>query len=211
MGGRDRGHRRGISDAADDHTADRLLVDRALDGDVDSFALLFHRHAADVHAFAQRRTRSADVADDVVSSAFEKAWRGLDRLGVGAGDGFRPWVFRIAANELASMMRSQSRRRGREAVAVTTGVLPSDGSPGRDRLDGVEAAIDAAADDASVLTALSRLPDRYQEVISLRHLAGLPAAETATSMGLSRGNVAVLLHRAMGALRREMRREMEGQ
>ena len=139
-----------------------------------------------------------------MSSAFEKAWLGLDRLGAAAGGSFRPWVFRIAANELASMMRAQGRRRGREAFAVTTGVLPSDGAHSPDRLHAVDAALDAVHDETSLLAALSRLPDRYQEIISLRHLAGFSAAETATSMRVSRGNAAVLLHRALGALRREM-------
>jgi RNA polymerase sigma-70 factor (ECF subfamily) len=134
---------------------------------------------------------------DVVSLSFEKAWRGLDQLGERDGDRFRPWVFRIATNELASMMRSLSRRTEGEHVATVTGVMADQ------RTDRFER-VDARIDDASVLSVLGRLPDRYQEVISLRYLSDLTAAETAKSLGISRGNVAVLLHRALAALRREI-------
>lgn len=185
---------------------DGALVRRVLDGDDASFALLFRRHAAAVHAYAQRRTRSADLADDITANAFEKAWRGLDQLGARHGDRFRPWLFRIAANEMATLMRSRSRRRHREHLAAVRGDVSVEGATAsRDVL----AAIDAEADAQAVLDALGRLPERYEAVISLRYLSELTAAETATAMGISRGNVAVLLHRAMAALRRDLATEGE--
>lgn len=160
--------------------------------------MLFRRHAGAVHRFAQRRTRSADVADDVTALAFEKAWRSLGQLGAPDGDRFRPWVFRIAANEMASLMRSHARRRDRESLAASRGEIPADGSVSQG--DGL-AAIDASIDSGELLGALGTLPERYQEVIALRFLSDLSAAETATALGISRGNVAVLLHRALAALR----------
>jgi DNA-directed RNA polymerase specialized sigma24 family protein len=52
-----------------------------------------------------------------------------------------------------------------------------------------------------VLDALSQLGERYQEVITLRFLAGMSSAETADALGITRAHVAVLSHRAIGALR----------
>ncbi|MBV1894587.1 MAG: sigma-70 family RNA polymerase sigma factor [Ilumatobacteraceae bacterium] len=156
-----------------------------------------------MHTFAQRRTRSADIADDVTAMAFEKAWRSLDSLGTGNGDRFRPWVFRIAANEMASMMRSRSRRRNREHLAASRGEIPADGAlsvSGVDELGMIEETIDGEG----LLLALNDLPERYHDVISLRYLADLTPAETAAAMGVSRGNVAVLLHRAIGELRDQL-------
>jgi RNA polymerase sigma-70 factor (ECF subfamily) len=46
------------------------------------------------------------------------------------------------------------------------------------------------------------LPERYQEVISLRHLAGLDPEEAAAAMGCTKAVLAVTLHRATKALRR---------
>ena len=134
------------------------------------FGLLFRRHATAVHTFAQRRTRSADLADDITATAFEKAWRSLDRLGPGDGDAFRPWVFRIAANEMASLMRSRSRRQHREHLAASRGEIPSDGGAAHADADGL-GVIDDALDGGEVLAALAQLPERYQEVISLRYLS----------------------------------------
>lgn len=180
-----------------------MLVARAIDGDTASFAILFRRHAPAVHGFAQRRTRSVHLADDVVSSSFERAWHGLETLGPRHGDRFRPWVFRIAANELASMMRSSTRRAAREHLATSRGEVPADGNVGRDD-SGPFQAIDSADEHQALLDAISELPERYQEVISLRYLSDLTSAETARELGISRGNVAVLLHRAVAAVRSKM-------
>ncbi|MFK8023013.1 MAG: RNA polymerase sigma factor [Ilumatobacter sp.] len=176
---------------------DRTLVVDALGGDQQAFAQLFRRHGPDVHAFAQRRCRSADLADDVTASAFERAWRSLDQLGERHGGRFRPWVFRIAANEMASTFRSEARRRQRDGLAVTRGVVPHEQTAGASETDGVELRLDNAA----VLAAMSELSERQHAVLTLRFLADLTPAETAQALGVSRSNVAVLTHRALGALR----------
>lgn len=187
-----------------------MLVARALDGDTTAFGALFRRHGPGVHAFAQRRTRSVHTADDIVSAAFEKGWYGLDRLGASGGGRFRPWIFRIAANEMASMMRSNSRRRDREHLAAVRGDLTTevpraagdDDSTLSDLLGSRRVGSSGSTED--VLDALTRLSERHQEVITLRYLADLTPAETAVALGVTRGNVAVLLHRATRALSREV-------
>jgi RNA polymerase sigma factor (sigma-70 family) len=118
--------------------------------------LLFRRHAPDVHAFAQRRVRSVDLADDVVSAAFEKASQGLDQLGARFGDRFRPWVFRIAANEMASLMRSSSRRQRREHLAAIRRGGPAGDAFGSD-VDDPLASIEWAVDSDAVHRALAAL------------------------------------------------------
>lgn len=176
---------------------DRALVIAALDGDHHAFAALFRRHGPDVHAFAQRRCGSTHLADDVTASAFELAWRSLDRLGRRHGDRFRPWVFRIAANEMASLRRSGDRQRRRDGRAVMKGAVPHDRTVVGADTDEVEIRLDSAL----VLDAMSHLGERQHAVLALRFLADLTPAETADALGVSRSNVAVITHRALGALR----------
>ena len=85
--------------------------------DPEAFGVLFRRHVTAVHAFVQRRCGSIDLADDLTAAAFEKAWRALPSFRNGEG-GFRPWIFRIAANEMASHYRSESRRGRREQLVA---------------------------------------------------------------------------------------------
>ena len=182
---------------------DGALVARAMEGDHASFALLFRRHGPGVHAFAQRRTRSVDLADDVTSLAFEHAWTGLDQLGARHGDRFRPWVFRIAANEMVSMLRSSARRRDRDHLSAVRGAADHERSASGDDFTAVDIAIDAAP----VLHAMSELSERHQAVLMLRFLSDLSPAETATALSVSVGNVAVMTHRAVKALRRQLESE----
>ncbi len=169
------------------------LVQRAR-SDPEAFAELYRRYVNSIHAFAYRRSRSVEVADEITSSTFERALRGLPSFEWRDG-GFRAWLYRIAANELASYYRRAQRQRsdrGRQAVQQLHG------SPT------IEDAIPTADRGELVLAALGTLNARYQRVITLRYLAGLQPEDAAAAMGLSKATLAVVLHRALRALRRAL-------
>lgn len=49
--------------------------------------------------------------------------------------------------------------------------------------------------------AVSALPSRQRQVVTMRDLVGMSAEEVCTALGISAGNQRVLLHRARAALR----------
>jgi RNA polymerase sigma-70 factor (ECF subfamily) len=55
---------------------------------------------------------------------------------------------------------------------------------------------------------LPELPDAQREVVVLRDVEGLDAAEVATVLGITDGNQRVLLHRGRAKLRRLLSREV---
>lgn len=170
------------------------LVERARTDPV-AFETLYRRYVGAIHAFAYRRTRSQAVAEDVTAATFERAWRALPTFSW-RGSGFRAWLFRIAANELADHFR-----RERAASRLT--------EHQRHDLEAVSRAARFQNDDeddvAEVLVVLGSLNPRYQQAISLRFLAGLSHEEAAAAMGCSKPMMAVTLHRALRALQRAMR------
>jgi RNA polymerase sigma-70 factor (ECF subfamily) len=163
----------------------------------DAFAVLYRRHVGRVYAFAFRRSGSREVAEEVTSATFERAWRAMPSFRW-QGGGFRAWVFAIAARELAGWYRRDSRA-GSPRAQRALRLLHSDPVVDDERV--------SAEDDLGLLReALSTLPERYQEAISLRHLAGLDADEAAAAMGCTKAVLAVTLHRATKALRRAIER-----
>jgi len=163
----------------------------------DAFAVLYRRYVARVHAFAFRRSGSREVAEEVTSATFERAWRAMPSF-EWRGGGFQAWVFAIAARELAGWYRRDSRASSVRAQRALRLLHPGDTVDD----DGAGAEVDLAV----LRDALSTLPERYQEVISLRHLAGLDAEEAAAAMGCTKAVLAVTLHRATKALRRAIER-----
>src|SRR5205823_115199 len=74
----------------------------------DAFAVLYRRYVARVHAFAYRRSGSREVAEEVTSATFERAWRAMPSF-QWRGGGFSAWLFAIAARELAGWYRRTAR------------------------------------------------------------------------------------------------------
>jgi len=175
---------------------DRSLAERA-SRDGEAFAQLYRRYVGAIYEFAYRRSRSRDLAEDVTSATFEKALGALERFEWRRG-GFRAWIYRIAANELTD----QFRRRQRDSTPRAQRTLQALGAGNEGALETVDARLDA--ETGRVMEALAALRPRYQEALSLRFLAGLSLAEAATALGCSRGTMAVVVHRALAGLRREL-------
>lgn len=170
---------------------DGALVARACAGDHAPFGELFRRHAPDLLRFVERRSGSAALADDVVAVTFEKAWRQVCDIEARRIE-FRPWLFRLAGNELIDQQRSTARRRRRESAV----------SSGDARLTESDTPLGSATEDDDLRAALSTLSGTHQQVIALRWFADLTPKEVAAALGVSTGTAAVRTHRALAALRR---------
>jgi RNA polymerase sigma-70 factor, ECF subfamily len=150
-----------------------------------------------VHTFAYRRSGSRDVADEATSATFDKALRSMGSFEWRA-TGIRPWLYRIASNEVANAYRQAVRvDSGRGQLALRHLAGDDDG--------GEPASISKDTLESTALQrSLDELPTRYREAITLRYLNGLSAHDAAVAMGCSKAVLTVTLHRAMTALRKRM-------
>jgi RNA polymerase sigma factor (sigma-70 family) len=176
-------------------TADEREVVARAASDPDAFALLYRRYVDPIYRFAYRRSGSREVAEDVTSATFEKALRGLDRFEWRQG-GIRPWLYRIAANEVTDHYR-RARRDASPAAQRAMRLISPDPA-----LDAEPSLSDVPVEH--LRAALGSISPRYQEALSLRYLAGLSTEEAAAALGCSRSTLAVVLHRAGRALRRQL-------
>ena len=124
------------------------------------------------------------MAEDQVAEAFAKAWLSWQK--VSRHPAPRAWVVRTALNTGASWWR----RRHRELpLADHDLAAPGDLGGGL---------------DATLLTALWRLPARQREVIALRIFLDLDNDVIARQLGIEAGTVRMHLSRGVAALRREL-------
>ncbi len=124
------------------------------------------------------------MAEDQVAEAFAKAWVSWRK--VSRHPAPRAWVVRTALNTGASWWR----RRHRELP-----LADHDLTAHTDLGDGL---------DATLLTALWRLPPRQREVIALRICLDLDTDIIARQMGIEAGTVRMHLSRGVAALRHEL-------
>jgi RNA polymerase sigma-70 factor (sigma-E family) len=124
------------------------------------------------------------LAEDQVAEAFAKAWVSWRK--VRRHPAPRAWVVRTALNTGASWWR---RRRRELPLADHDLTAPGDLGGGL---------------DATLLTAIWRLPPRQREVIALRIFLDLDTATIAGQLGIEAGTVRMHLSRGVTALRHEL-------
>jgi RNA polymerase sigma-70 factor (ECF subfamily) len=167
------------------------MVRAARAGDSHALGQLYDAYRDRVARFATGRLGDAEKAEDVTSETFEAVCRNLGSYR--AGTDFEAWLFTIAHRRVADHFRRRFRRR---EVELDETVHPAVGGPEEEVL--------AAERGAEVAGAFRRLRADQQEVLALRVLGGLSAAQVGEVLGRSEGAVRVAQHRALRSLREAM-------
>jgi RNA polymerase sigma-70 factor (ECF subfamily) len=155
-----------------------------------AFAPLYERYRDDVLRYCFYCLGDWDEAADAAQQVFANVLAGLPRF-ADRGDSFRPWLFRIAHNEVCTRQRQRSRRPQSQLQDAAEIVDPAP-SP--------EDITIAADDHQRVRLLLGRLPPDRRRVCELR-FAGLSDKEIAGILGKSEGAVRTAQSRAIAQLR----------
>jgi RNA polymerase sigma-70 factor (ECF subfamily) len=178
--------------AADTRTdQERLWVRAAQGGDTDAFRRLLDVYDRRVLYFVRRFLPDVNLALDVMQDVWLTVFRRLPALR--APEAFRVWLYRIAHDRVASLLR----RHRREAEVCADLRDHHAGATDGDH----ELTFDRAE---LVHQALGRLSAEHREVLLLRFLEGLSLEEIARAVGCGTGTVKSRLHHAKQALRRHV-------
>lgn len=176
------------------------LVERLRAGDEEAFAAVVRAHHAALCRLARTFVGSSAIAEEVVQETWLAVVRGVARFE--GRSSLRTWLFHILVNRA----RTTATRERRADSGVDpdadrfdgAGVWSSPPVPWAEQVDDRLAAEHAAALARDLL---ETLPDTQRQVVVLRDVEGLTAAEVAALLGLSDGNQRVLLHRGRARLR----------
>ena len=172
-------------------------------GDEAAFTELVRRHHASLVRLATSVVGSRAVADEVVQDTWLAVVRGVDRFE--GRSSFKTWLFHILMNRARSAAGKEWRTQPLGDVDAdrfdAAGVWSLPPVPWSDRVD------DRLTAEQLVPLArkvIDTLPDPQRQVLLLRDVEGLPAAEVAELLGVTDGNQRVLLHRARARVRSEL-------
>ncbi|MFN8441667.1 MAG: sigma-70 family RNA polymerase sigma factor [Caldilineaceae bacterium] len=157
--------------------------------DSNAFAMLYDHYVDVVYSFVLRRNHDEQLAQEITAVTFEKALKNLGRF-QWQGNGLRPWLLRIARNELISHHR---RQRFWSFLSFNHASELN-----------LERQFEEAEAQRQVHEALQRLKATDQEVLTLRFFDELETAEIAAILGCSTDNVYLRLHRALKRLGQEL-------
>jgi RNA polymerase sigma-70 factor (ECF subfamily) len=167
-----------------------------------AFAESYAAHYRQVRGLCRQLLGSADRAEDAAQEAFARAYRAY--ASYDPAQPFVAWVMSIARNYCLDLLRRGSKERalfGSEAEEAAAAEAPG--------VDGLGAALTAERASA-VNAAVAKLPEKYRVPLALAYFADADYDDIATTLGITRNHVGVLLCRAKQLLRQALSADAEG-
>lgn len=168
--------------------SDAELVHAAAQGDVDAFGELSRRYRDRYARFAVRMIGSRDEAEDVLQSAFIRAYRALDRCRDASR--FGAWLYQIVANECRTYIVRRGRRDARlvRDEASLRAIVDRSSSDRQETLEDVE-------------YALQQIDADQREAFVMKYVEELSYDEMAEITGVSVSALKMRVKRACARLR----------
>lgn len=191
---------------------DADLVRRLQAGDEQAFVSLVESYHAAMVALAMHFVPSRAVAEEVAQDAWLGVVRGIHRFE--GRSSLKTWLFRILVNRARTAGRRERQAPTPEAgrwPAVDPSRFGPDGTwsdPPADWPDDVDDRLAAREAVDRLRSMLARLPAAQRQVVVLRDVEGLSAAEVCEILDVTDGNQRVLLHRGRSRLRAMLAAEM---
>lgn len=167
---------------------DAALVQRVLEGDVESFAMLVDRHHERCLRIALRLLGNSEDAEETVQDTFVRAYRALGRYE--EREQFAPWLTRILVNRCRTAMS----RRVRHVKTFVNDEQAMAAAATRDGADG-------GMWRAEVERALAALPAEQREAFVLKHVEELEYEAMAEITGAGVSALKMRVKRARERLR----------
>jgi RNA polymerase sigma-70 factor (ECF subfamily) len=170
------------------------------------FATQLGEHLGYLRRFARSRMRDEDLAEEAVQETLLAALESGERFGGRAK--LRTWLTGILLHKIHDEFR-RGAREGAHRLGRDDG---ADGQPPPEESiaspeGGPDHAFHCRQLRAAIDRAVAALPPRQKEAFLLKEISGLDTAQLQGLLGVSPGNVWVLLHRARAHLQDALARE----
>jgi RNA polymerase sigma-70 factor (ECF subfamily) len=169
------------------------LILRAKDEDQVAFELLTDMYRPVLMSLANRMLRNSDDAHDVVQDTLVKAFRAIKDFD--AERPLKPWLCRICQNCCVDAVRQ--RRRDGDSIDQHEYMLADES------MDVDESATGSIIQE-QILEAIGRLPEKYRDIIVMRHFRHMDVNEIAAALDKPEGTIKSWLFRARALLKKDL-------
>jgi RNA polymerase sigma-70 factor, ECF subfamily len=169
------------------------LVLRAAEGEVVAFELLVDLYRPTLLNLATRMLRDGDDAKDAVQETFLKAYRAIGDFDPERP--IKPWLCRICANCCVDAVRA--RKKQPDSIDQHEHMLSDDSENLDDRAV-------RTMRERQVFDAVARLPERYRNIITMRHFNHMDVNEIAAALNKPEGTIKSWLYRARALLKKDL-------
>lgn len=169
---------------------EKLLLARIHSGDEAAFVETYEHFAPKIYRHALFRTSSPQVAEDIMSETFIRAWESV-RVKAAEIRHLKAFLYRVADN----LIIDHYRKNARAAVPISEELEETLASPG----DPHEA-IDRLLAGDKLAARLSQLRAETRDLLVMRYIDDLPIEHIAERTGKKKNAVYVALHRAVKEL-----------
>lgn len=172
----------------------KKVFDRLKKHDQEAFTEVYDANVSDIYRFVYFKIGSEEEAKDLTSLIFLKTWNHIQNNTLEDAKTLRALLYKVARNAIIDHYREQG---SRTAVSLDDEKNPLDIPIENDD----EKRLDQEQDLALIRSKLPLLKEEYREVIIMRFVSDLSIEEMADITQKSKGNIRVLIHRALTALK----------
>lgn len=175
---------------------DTQLVTACKNGDQDAFSLLVQRYQRRVFNLVFRLLRDYEEASEITQEAFLAAWQNIATFRGEAR--FSTWLYRIAYNCALRQLELRKRDKALQQALLAEQTLENTAD------NQTNAHINQLDSQELLQEHLSLLPNKYRNVLILRHLQDMTYEEMAEVLTMPIGTIKTHLFRARNLLKERL-------
>lgn len=179
-------------DASESSLEDDFYVKRAIEGDQDAFRFLMDKYEKPLYYHIIKMVKSHEQVEDIIQESFVKAFSNLGSYNTNYA--FSTWLYRITTNHTIDYLRKKKL----QTTSINEPVRSKDGEMKIQIVSNSETDRKIIRKERKkiVSDAIQNLPEKYREVIEMRHLDEMSYQEISEELDLPLGTVKAHIFRA---------------
>ena len=182
---------------------DKELAHRLKKGEIKAYSQLVAKYEGPLTNHIEKLSRTPAYSEDLLQEVFVKAYENIQSYNEDYA--FSTWIYRIATNHTIDFLRKKKL----DAISIHDPIPSKEGQIEEREISDVQFAADLPIiqrQRSQILQlAIDQLPDKYRDVIQLRHMEELSYEEISDQLSLPLGTVKAHLFRAREMLYKQLK------